>query len=115
MPYITSGKIWGHAIIARVIVAQNHSKNGQITPKNEAVIFPESKYKIFPSHFKQEVIEDCSLFQALHTFYFFSLHPLNLHEATPYPLSPRQEATRLLGERPILYLENVIQLISHPH
>ena len=29
-------------------------------------------------------------------------------------VSPRQEATRLIGERPNLYSENIIQLISHP-
>ena len=29
-------------------------------------------------------------------------------------VTPRQEATRLIGERPNLYSENVIQLISHP-
>ena len=29
-------------------------------------------------------------------------------------VSPRQEAMRLIGERTNKYLENIIQLISHP-
>ena len=29
-------------------------------------------------------------------------------------VSPRQEATRLIGEQPNLHSENIIQLTSHP-
>ena len=69
MLYIASGKIRGHAIIAKalqvVIVVQNHvsvyptSQNGRITPKTEQALIPLS-------------------FQAINAFYILNLHAVTL-------------------------------------